>query len=440
MKLTVIGTGYVGLVSGVCFSELGFDVTCVDRDERKIKLLVQGTLPIYEPGLEELLNRGIKAGRLHFTSRLPEAVNFADVVFLAVGTPTLSNGQPDLSQVYAAAEELAASLSGYTVVVTKSTVPVGTNQIIEQLIRTSNPDADFDIASNPEFLREGEALSDFMEPDRIIVGTRSDRARSYMDAIYEPLANKGSPLLHTDIESAEMIKYASNAFLATKITFINEIAALCEKVGADIQLVSEGMGFDHRIGKAFLKAGPGYGGSCFPKDTAALTYMGREHRAPITVVEAVITANDTTKSRMIDKIKGLCDGGLAGKKIAIFGVTFKPNTDDMREAASLSIVPALLEAGAMVNVVDPQGRRYGEALLGNVNWIDDPYEAAQGADATVILTEWEVFRTLELNRLANVMKRPRIADLRNMFRSEDAILHGFEAFVALGRPDIKSAH
>lgn len=440
MKIAVIGTGYVGLVSGACFAELGFDVTCVDREERKISMLRQGDVPIFEPGLEEVLSRGTKAGRLQFTSDLAKAVKSADFVFLAVGTPTRVTGHPDLSQVYAAAKELATHLSDYTVVVTKSTVPVGTNRIIEQSIRTANPDADFDIASNPEFLREGAALSDFMEPDRIVVGTNTDRARKYMNTIYKPLVSRGATLLHTDIESAEMIKYASNAFLATKITFINEIAGLCEKVGGDIQHVSEGMGLDHRIGKAFLKAGPGYGGSCFPKDTAALAYMGRVHHMPITVVEAVIAANNATKSRMIEKIRELCDGVLTGKKVAVFGVTFKPNTDDMREASSLTIVPALLEGGATVNVVDPQGRRYGEALLGNVNWIDNPYIAAEEADATVILTEWDVFRTLDLKRLADVMAKPRLADLRNIYRPEEVISQGFEAFVALGRSENKNAH
>ena len=433
MQLTMIGTGYVGLVSGVCFSDFGHDVICVDKMPEKIAALENGEIPIYEPGLDELLARNVAAERLSFTLDLATAVAQADAVFIGVGTPTRrGDGHADLTYVYDAAREIARALSGYTVVVTKSTVPVGTNREIERIIREENPDADFDVASNPEFLREGAAIEDFMRPDRVVVGVESDRATDVMAKIYRPLALREAPIVYTDLESAEMIKYAANAFLATKITFINEIAALCEKVGADVKSVSKGMGMDARIGNKFLHAGPGYGGSCFPKDTKALARIGQEHAAPIEIVEAVIDINEATKRRMIDKVMELCDDTVNGKKIAVLGVTFKPNTDDMRDSPSLTIVPALVGAGANVHVVDPQGFKEGEALLPGVSWQDDPYKAMRNAEAVILLTEWNEFRALDLERVVKVMKDPRMADLRNVYDPKDAQEAGLK-YVSVGR-------
>ncbi|MEM6824580.1 MAG: UDP-glucose/GDP-mannose dehydrogenase family protein [Pseudomonadota bacterium] len=434
MKIAMIGTGYVGLVSGVCFSDFGHEVTCVDKDARKIERLESGEVPIYEPGLDVLLRKNVEAGRLFFTGDLAAAVADADAVFIAVGTPTRrGDGHADLTYVYAAAKEIAAAITGYTVVVTKSTVPVGTNAEVERIVRETNPEADFDVASNPEFLREGNAIDDFMKPDRVVVGVESERAQALMADIYRPLYLREFPIVVTDLESAEVIKYAANAFLATKITFINEIAMLCERVGADIKQVSKGIGLDNRIGNKFLHAGPGYGGSCFPKDTSALARTGQDYGAPMRITEAVIAVNDQVKRRMIDKIVELCDDGVNGKTIAILGVTFKPNTDDMRDAPSLTIVPALVGGGATVRVVDPQGRHEGERLLPSVSWHDDPYTAADGADAIVILTEWNEFRALDLARLSGVMASPRMADLRNVYDIEDVTSAGFEAYVATGR-------
>ncbi len=433
MQLTMIGTGYVGLVSGVCFSDFGHDVVCVDKLPAKIDALERGEVPIYEPGLDDLMAKNVSAGRLKFTLELDAAVGDADAVFIAVGTPTRrGDGHADLTYVYAAAREIAQSLKGYTVIVTKSTVPVGTNREVERVIREENPDADFDVSSNPEFLREGAAIEDFMHPDRVVVGVESDRAQEVMAKVYRPLALREAPIVYTDLESAEMIKYAANAFLATKITFINEIANLCEKVGADIKLVSKGMGMDNRIGGKFLHAGPGYGGSCFPKDTKALARIGQEHASPIKIVEQVIAINDERKRQMTDKIMYLCDDKVKGKKIAIYGVTFKPNTDDMRDSPSLTIVPALVGAGADVHVVDPQGREEGEEMLPSVTWQEDPYAAAEDADAVVILTEWNEFRALDLSRLAGLMKSAKMADLRNIYDPEDAQSAGFE-YVGVGR-------
>ncbi len=433
MQLTMIGTGYVGLVSGVCFSDFGHDVICVDKMPEKIAALENGEIPIYEPGLDELLARNVAAERLSFTLDLATAVAQADAVFIGVGTPTRrGDGHADLTYVYDAAREIARALNGYTVVVTKSTVPVGTNREIERIIREENPDADFDVASNPEFLREGAAIEDFMRPDRVVVGVESDRATDVMAKIYRPLALREAPIVYTDLESAEMIKYAANAFLATKITFINEIAALCEKVGADVKSVSKGMGMDARIGSKFLHAGPGYGGSCFPKDTKALARIGQEHAAPIQIVEAVIDINEATKRRMIDKVMQLCDDTVNGKKIAVLGVTFKPNTDDMRDSPSLTIVPALVGAGANVHVVDPQGFKEGEALLPGVTWQDDPYKAMRNAEAVILLTEWNEFRALDLERVVKVMKDPRMADLRNVYDPKDAEEAGLQ-YVSVGR-------
>ncbi len=433
MQLTMIGTGYVGLVSGVCFSDFGHDVICVDKLPEKIEALDRGEVPIYEPGLDAMMAKNVANGRLKFTLDLNEAVAAAEAVFIAVGTPTRrGDGHADLTYVYDAARDIARALKGYTVIVTKSTVPVGTNREVARVIRAENPDADFDVSSNPEFLREGAAIEDFMRPDRVVVGVESDRAKAVMAKIYRPLALREAPIIYTDLESAEMIKYAANAFLATKITFINEIANLCEKVGANIQSVSKGMGMDNRIGGKFLHAGPGYGGSCFPKDTKALARIGQEHASPVNIVETVIKVNEERKRQMIDKVMYLCGDKVKSKKIAVLGVTFKPNTDDMRDSPSLTIVPALVGAGADVHVVDPQGRKEGEELLPSVTWVEDVYEAVTGADAVVVLTEWNEFRALDLKRLAGLMKDAKMADLRNIYDPAEAKEAGFE-YVSIGR-------
>ncbi|MBU2999356.1 UDP-glucose/GDP-mannose dehydrogenase family protein [Roseovarius nubinhibens] len=434
MKIAMIGTGYVGLVSGVCFSDFGHDVVCVDKDPNKIAMLERGEVPIFEPGLDRLMEKNVEAGRLSFTGDLKAAVDGAEAVFIAVGTPTRrGDGHADLSYVMAAAEEIAQAASDYVVIVTKSTVPVGTNRRVKQTVKKANPALDFDVASNPEFLREGAAIDDFMKPDRIVVGVQSDRAAEVMAEVYRPLYLRDFPILTTDLESAEMIKYAANAFLATKITFINEIAALCERTGADVKKVSHGIGLDGRIGNKFLHAGPGYGGSCFPKDTRALARIGQEHGLPMQITEKVISVNEEMKRRMIDKLLDLCNGSFNGKTVAVLGVTFKPNTDDMRDAPSLTIVPAMVGAGAKVRVCDPQGHHEGEALLPGVHWVDDPYKAAQKADLLVILTEWNEFRALDLKRLAKRMQTPRMADLRNIYSPKDAKRAGFEAYDSVGR-------
>ena len=433
MKLVMVGTGYVGLVSGVCFSDFGHDVVCVDRDADKIAALQTGTVPIYEPGLEEMLARNVAAGRLAFTTDLSAALDGAEAVFIAVGTPARrGDGHADLTHVHAAAADIARGLTGYAAVVTKSTVPVGTNRAVAAIMAEAAPEARFDIVSNPEFLREGAAIEDFMRPDRVVVGVEGARARAVMEAVYRPLSLRNAPVMFTGIETAEMIKYAANAFLATKITFINEIAGLCERVGADVQAVADGMGRDNRIGPKFLHPGPGYGGSCFPKDTSALARIGQEHAVPQRLVETVIAVNDAHKRAMADKVFDLMDGAVAGHKVAVFGVTFKPETDDMRDAPALTIVPALIGAGARVHAVDPQGRREGMARLPGVTWEDDPYAAADGAEAIVVLTEWNLFRGLDLARLAAAMATPRMADLRNVYRPQAATAAGF-AYVSVGR-------
>ena len=434
MKIAMIGTGYVGLVSGVCFSDFGHDVVCVDKDPAKIDRLNAGEIPIFEPGLQALMAKNVSSGRLSFTLDLASAVAGADAVFIAVGTPTRrGDGHADLTYVMAAAAEIGRALTGYAVIVTKSTVPVGTNRKVAVAAQAANPDAQFDVASNPEFLREGAAIDDFMHPDRVVVGVESLRARKVMADVYRPLFLREFPVVYTGLESAEMIKYAANAFLAAKITFINEIAALCERVGADIKDVSKGMGMDGRIGNKFLHAGPGYGGSCFPKDTMALARIGQDHSVPMQITETVIKVNEEIKRRMIDKIIDQCGGVLNGKIIAVLGVTFKPNTDDMREAPSLTIVPALVGAGARVRVVDPEGRREGEALLPGVKWMDTPYQAAQGAHLVVILTEWNEFRAMDLERLSRKMETPHMADLRNIYSADEAKAAGFTSYVAVGR-------
>ena len=434
MKIAIIGTGYVGLVSGVCLSDFGHDVVCVDKDPAKIARLDRGEAPIYEPGLEDLMARNVAAGRLSFTTDIAKAMAGARAVFIAVGTPSRrGDGHADLSFVFAVAEEIAANITAPVVVVTKSTVPVGTNARVRDIIRAARPDADVEVASNPEFLREGAAIDDFMRPDRVVVGVENDRAAAVMAEIYRPLYLRDFPIVTTDLESAEMIKYAANAFLATKITFINEIAALCERVGADVKAVSKGMGMDGRIGNKFLHAGPGYGGSCFPKDTRALARIGQDHGAPMRIVETVISVNEDIKRRMVEKLLDLCDGSFNRRTIAVLGVTFKPNTDDMREAPSLTIVPALVGGGAHVRICDPKGRHEGEALLPGTDWLDSPYEAATGADLVVILTEWNEFRALDLSRLAKVMATPRMADLRNVYSPAEAAKAGFAAYDGVGR-------
>jgi UDPglucose 6-dehydrogenase len=418
----------------VFFWDFGHEVVCVDKDPAKIDMLKAGQVPIYEPGLDQLMAKNVESGRLSFTLDFKAAMDGPEAIFIAVGTPTRrGDGHADLNYVMAAAEEIAANLTDYAVIVTKSTVPVGTNRKVKQTIAKVNPKAEFDVASTPEFLREGAAIDDFMKLDRVVVGVQNERAGEVMADIYRPLYLRDFPIVITDLESAEMIKYAANAFLATKITFINEIAALCERVGADVKEVSRGMGLDGRIGNKFLHAGPGYGGSCFPKDTQALARIGLENASPMRITETVIEVNNAMKRRMIGKVVDLCGGSLNGKTIAVLGVTFKPNTDDMREAPSLTIVPALIGGGATVRVVDPQGRREGEALLPGASWHDAPYKAAQNADAVVLLTEWNEFRALDLKRIARRMATPAMADLHNIYSVEDAKRAGFETYIAVGR-------
>lgn len=434
MRIAMVGTGYVGLVSGACFSDFGHDVVCVDMDAAKIERLGRGEVPIFEPGLEALIEKNAAAGRLSFTTDLGAAVDGAEAVFIAVGTPTRrGDGHADLSYVMAAAADIGRALTGYAVVVTKSTVPVGTNRKVAEALREANPAAEFDVVSNPEFLREGAAIDDFMRPDRVVVGVETTRARKVMAELYRPLSLREFPMVYTGLESAEMIKYAANAFLATKITFINEIAALCERVGADVKMVARGIGMDGRIGDKFLHAGSGYGGSCFPKDTKALARIGQEHASPVQIVETVIKVNEEVKRRMIDKLVDLCDGTLRDKTIAVLGVTFKPNTDDMRDAPSLTIVPALVGAGAKVRISDPQGRHEGEALLPGVKWVENPYQAANDADLVVLLTEWNEFRGLDLAKLARKMATPKMADLRNIYDPAEVREAGFTAYVGTGR-------
>ncbi len=433
MKIAMIGTGYVGLVSGVCFSDFGHQVVCIDTNAEKIEQLNQGEVPIYEPGLQALMAKNVAAGRLSFTTDLTAGMDGAEAVFIAVGTPTRrGDGHADLTYVYQAAEDIAAQIDDYLVVITKSTVPVGTNREVERRIRAARPDAEFDVASNPEFLREGAAIEDFMRPDRVVVGVESDRARDVMADVYRPLFLRETPILETGLESAEMIKYAANAFLATKITFINEIADLAEKVGADVQSIARGIGLDGRIGGKFLHPGPGYGGSCFPKDTKALVQTARLNDTPMRIVSTVVETNEARKASMVYKIKQAAGGSVDGKRIAVLGVTFKPNTDDMRDAPSLVIVPSLTEAGASLALCDPQGRREGEPLLGPVDWVEDPYEAAAGADVLVLMTEWNEFRALDLDRLREVMRGNVMVDLRNVYRPTEARDAGFD-YVSIGR-------
>jgi UDPglucose 6-dehydrogenase len=434
MRVAMIGTGYVGLVSGACFADFGHEVTCVDKDAGKIAALMLGEVPIYEPGLPDLVAANTRAGRLTFSSDLPAAVTDADAVFIAVGTPSRrGDGHADLSFVYEAAREIAAALEGFTLVITKSTVPVGTGDEVERIIRETRPQAEVAVVSNPEFLREGAAIQDFKHPDRIVVGTEDARAREVMAELYRPLYLNRSPILFTDRRTAELIKYAANAFLATKITFINEIADLAEKVGADVQEVARGIGLDNRIGSKFLHAGPGFGGSCFPKDAVALLKTGQDHEAPLRIIEAVVAVNDQRKRAMARKVSAALGGETRGKTIAVLGLTFKPNTDDMREAPSIPLITALQDMGAKVRAYDPTGMEQAKGLIGNVTFCKDAYDCAEGAAVLVIVTEWEQFRALDFARLRKVMERPVLVDLRNIYRPGEVARHGF-IYDSVGRP------
>ena len=433
MRIAMVGSGYVGLVSGACFADFGHQVICVDKDAKKIAALNRGEMPIYEPGLDQLVASNVRANRITFTADLAEAVGDADAVFIAVGTPSRrGDGHADLSYVYAAAAEIAPCLKGFTVVVTKSTVPVGTGDEVERLIRETNPSAEFAVASNPEFLREGAAIRDFKFPDRIVVGTSDERARKVMGDIYRPLSLNQAPLMFTARRTAELIKYAANAFLATKITFINEIADLSEMVGANVQEVARGIGLDNRIGSKFLHAGPGFGGSCFPKDTRALVKIALDHDVQLRIVEAVLGVNDNRKRAMARKVANAVGGNLRGKTVAVLGLTFKPDTDDMREAPSIPLVTGLLDMGAKVRAHDPVGMEQARKELPDIEYCEDPYECVRGADALVIVTEWVQFRALDLDRIKNAMAQPIVVDLRNIYRPEEMAALGF-TYESVGR-------
>ena len=420
MRVVMVGTGYVGLVSGVCFADFGHDVICVDKDPAKIETLNSGGIPIFEPGLQTIVARNVAAGRLAFTTDLSEAMNGADAVFIAVGTPSRrGDGFADLSYVYAAAEEIAANMSGFTVVVTKSTVPVGTGDEVERIIRKANPDGDFEVVSNPEFLREGAAINDFKRPDRVVVGTEDDRAQDVMRALYRPLFINETPIVFTSRRTSELIKYAANAFLATKITFINEMADLCEAVGGNVQEVARGIGLDKRIGGKFLHAGPGYGGSCFPKDTLALVRTADEANVDLSIVKSVVDANEARKTRMAEKVIKACGGDISGKTIAVLGLAFKPNTDDMRDAPSLTIIPHLQSKGAKIRAFDPEAMDEAAKLLTGVEYATGAYACIKDADALVIVTEWDQFRALDLRRIKTLLAKPNIIDLRNIYSPED---------------------
>ncbi len=434
MRVAIVGTGYVGLVSGACFADFGHDVVCVDKDASKINRLEKGEIPIFEPGLDALVAENVAAGRLAFSIDLAGAVAGADAIFIAVGTPSRrGDGFADLSYVYAASEEIARALTGYGVVVTKSTVPVGTGAEVEAIMRRVRPDASFSVVSNPEFLREGAAIEDFKRPDRVVVGAEDERAREVMQELYRPLFLNETPILFTNRATSELTKYAANAFLATKITFINEMADLCEKVGANVQEVARGIGLDRRIGSKFLHAGPGYGGSCFPKDTLALVRTAQSFDAPTKIVEAVVAVNDRRKKAMAQRIISACGGNVKGRTIALLGLTFKPNTDDMRDAPSLDIVPALQDAGAVIRAFDPAGMEEAEKLLTGVQFCDGPYHALEGAAAAALVTEWDVFRALDLKRAAALMTERVFIDLRNVYRPGLMAEHGFR-YTSIGRP------
>lgn len=434
MNVVMIGAGYVGLVSGSCFAEFGAQVTCVDKDATKITALLEGGIPIYEPGLDDMVARNVKSGRLSFTTELGAAVANADLVFIAVGTPTRrGDGYADLKYVYAAAEEVAGHLQGYTVIVDKSTVPVGTAREVQRVVKKANPEADFDVASNPEFLREGSAIPDFMRPDRVVLGVESERAEARLRELYRPLNLIEAPILVTDLESAEITKYAANAFLATKISFINEISQLCEKTGADVHAVARGMGLDGRIGRKFLHAGPGYGGSCFPKDTVALIRMAQEHGVSSRIVESVVEVNASQKARMVSKVKESLGGSVADKKIAVLGLTFKPETDDMRDAPSLAILPALADRGALIRAHDPEGMEEAKHHLpAAIEYASSIDEAVKGADAIILMTEWNQYRGLDLEKLKSQMSGNVFVDLRNVYERGLMEKHGF-AYTCVGR-------
>ena len=435
MHIAMIGVGYVGLVSGACFSEFGVDVVCVDKDADKIERLRRGEIPIYEPGLEAMVRDNKQAGRLSFTTDLQDTVAKADAVFIAVGTPSRrGDGHADLSYVFAAAEEIANALDGYTVVVNKSTVPVGTGREVEAIIHNIRKDVDFDVVSNPEFLREGSAINDFMRPYRVVIGAETDRARALIRQLYSPLYLIETPILFTRRETAELIKYAANAFLATKITYINEIADLCEKVGADVHDVAKGMGLDGRIGRKFLHPGPGYGGSCFPKDTLALVRTAQEVDVSLGIIEHVVASNDARKKHMAERIITACGGAVENLTIAVLGLTFKPNTDDMRDSPSLEVIPALQVAGATVRAFDPEGMEEAKALLDDVVWCTDAYDAVKDAHALAIMTEWNEFRALDLDRVKSLLREPVLVDLRNVYDPARMKAAGFEYF-SIGRPD-----
>ena len=434
MRVAMIGTGYVGLVSGACFADFGHVVTCIDKDPSKIERLERGEIPIFEPGLDDLVARNVREGRLFFTLEGAQAIKEADAVFIAVGTPTRrGDGHADLSYVYAAAEEIAGLIEGFTVVVTKSTVPVGTGDEVEAIIRKTNPNAQFAVVSNPEFLREGAAIEDFKRPDRVVVGTDDERGQAVMRDLYRPLSLNETPLVFTGRRTSELIKYAANAFLAMKITFINEMADLCEVVGADVQQVAKGIGLDKRIGGKFLNAGPGYGGSCFPKDTIALVKTAQDYGAPTRLIETTVEVNDARKKAMAGKVaKAIGSDDLTGKTIGVLGLTFKPNTDDMRDAPSLDIVPALQALGAKVQAFDPEGAKEAAHLLEGVDFKSGAYEVAEGADALVIITEWDQFRALDLDRLKLLMSAPVVVDLRNVYKPAEMVRHGF-TYASIGR-------
>ena len=435
MRVAIIGSGYVGLVSGACFADFGHVVCCVDKDPAKIEALQRGEIPIFEPGLDDLVATNVRAGRLSFATDLAEPVRQADAVFIAVGTPSRrGDGHADLTYVYQASREIAAVMNGYTVIVTKSTVPVGTGDEVERIVRETRHDAEFVVVSNPEFLREGAAIADFKRPDRIVIGTDDKRATAVMTELYRPLYLNHAPILVTSRRTAELTKYAANAFLATKITFINEIADLCEQVGANVQDVARGIGLDNRIGAKFLHAGPGYGGSCFPKDTLALIKTAEDQQAPIRLVETVAAVNNRRKRAMGHKVIAACGGSVRGKTIGILGLTYKPNTDDMREAPSLAVIAALQDAGAAIRVYDPEGMDQARRILDNVAYADDPYACADSADALVIVTEWDAFRALDLDRIKAAMKQPVLVDLRNIYRPEEMHRRGF-TYVSIGRPN-----
>jgi UDPglucose 6-dehydrogenase len=433
MRIAMIGAGYVGLVSGACLADFGHHVVCVDKDAAKIGALKRGEIPIYEPGLQDLVRSNVKEARLSFSAALAEPVRSAEVVFVAVGTPSRrGDGHADLSYVYDAARSIATALDGFTVIITKSTVPVGTCDEVERIIRENRPEADIAVVSNPEFLREGAAIHDFKHPDRIVVGTDDDRAKKVVEEIYRPLSLNRAPILYTARRTAELIKYAANAFLATKISFINEIADLCEKVGADVQEVSRGIGLDNRIGSKFLHAGPGFGGSCFPKDVRALIKTAQDYEVPLRILEAVAAVNDTRKRAMARKVSALFSGALRGRTVAVLGLTFKPNTDDMREAPSLALITALQDMGVRVRAFDPAGMAQAQDLLQDVVFCENAYDCAEAADALVIATEWEQFRALDLDRLHDLMACPVVVDLRNIYRPEEMSRHGF-AYACVGR-------